>query len=111
MAGTGGMRLVLSLARRELRGAFKGFNVFLTCLALGVAAVAAVGQLNAFVKNSLSADAKTIQGGDISVRRVHLPLDPPDLELLRSLGAGGRIRGHAHHGQGAKTSERCARAD
>ncbi len=77
----------MSLARRELRGAFKGFNVFLTCLALGVAAVAAVGQLNGFVKDSLRADAKTIQGGDLSIQRVHLPLDPPDLELLRSLGA------------------------
>ena len=85
--------LILSLARRELRGAFKGFNVFLTCLALGVAAVAAVGQLNAFVKNSLNADAKTIQGGDLSIRRVHLPLDPPDLAYLRSLGAVSEYAG------------------
>ncbi len=86
-ARSGGAGLIVSLARRELRGAFKGFNVFLTCLALGVAAVAAVGQLNAFVKNSLSADAKTIQGGDLSIRRVHLPLDPQDLAYLHSLGA------------------------
>lgn len=85
--------LVVSLARRELRGAFKGFNVFLTCLALGVAAVAAVGQLNAFVKDSLRADAKSIQGGDLSIRRMHLPLDPPDLDWLRSLGAVSEYTG------------------
>ena len=31
------------IARRELRGGLSGFWVFLACLALGVAAIAAVG--------------------------------------------------------------------
>ena len=36
------MSLSLTIARRELRGGLRGFRVFLACLALGVAAIAAV---------------------------------------------------------------------
>ena len=35
------------IARRELRGGLKGFRIFLACLTLGVAAIAAVGLLRA----------------------------------------------------------------
>ena len=37
------MPFALSLALRDLRGAFRGFAVFLACIALGVAAVIAGG--------------------------------------------------------------------
>ena len=37
----------LRLARRELRGGLRGFRIFLACLALGVAAIAAVGSIRA----------------------------------------------------------------
>ena len=40
------MSLSLTIARRELRGGLRGFRVFLACLALGVAAIAAVGTLH-----------------------------------------------------------------
>ena len=36
------MSLVFTIARRELRGGLQGLRVFLACLALGVAAIAAV---------------------------------------------------------------------
>ena len=45
----GSWSLAWRLARRELRGGFKGLGVFLACLALGVAAIAAVGVVNAGV--------------------------------------------------------------
>ena len=35
------LRLAGRLARRELRGVLRGFRVFLACLAIGVAAIAA----------------------------------------------------------------------
>ncbi|HRQ82111.1 MAG TPA: hypothetical protein PKZ97_13445, partial [Azospirillaceae bacterium] len=37
-----GLALAWRLARRELRGGVKGFPIFIACLALGVAAIAAV---------------------------------------------------------------------
>ena len=38
------------IARRELRGGLRGFRIFLACLILGVAAIAAVG-IGAFAKS------------------------------------------------------------
>ena len=37
-------RMVWRLAMRELRGGLRGFRIFLACLVLGVAAIAAVGR-------------------------------------------------------------------
>ncbi|MGE5148442.1 MAG: ABC transporter permease, partial [Candidatus Eiseniibacteriota bacterium] len=62
------------LARRELRGGLRGFRIFTACLALGVAAIAAVGSLSSAVQTGLSEDARKILGGDVEVRRVHLPV-------------------------------------
>ena len=36
------LKLSARLAARELRGGLRGFRIFLTCLALGVAAIAAM---------------------------------------------------------------------
>lgn len=80
------LRLALRLARRELRGSLSRFGVFLACLALGVAAVVAVGQVAAVVDASLRADAKAILGGDIAVTRSHLPLEQPALDWLQARG-------------------------
>ena len=41
-----GPGLSLRLALRELRGGLSGFYVFIACIALGVAAIAAVGSFS-----------------------------------------------------------------
>ena len=43
-------RTALRLARRELRGGLRGFRIFLACLVLGVAAIAAVGIVRASIQ-------------------------------------------------------------
>ena len=50
----GGMGLILRLARRELRGGLSGFRIFLASLALGVAAIAAVGTVSSAILSGLS---------------------------------------------------------
>ncbi|MEO0761288.1 MAG: hypothetical protein AAFZ09_05685, partial [Pseudomonadota bacterium] len=45
-----------SVARRELRGGLAGFRVFLACLALGVAGIAAVGSITAAIQAGLAAE-------------------------------------------------------
>ncbi len=55
------------IARRELRGGLKGFRVFLTCLALGVAAIAAVGSVRESIQAGLEREGATILGGDAEV--------------------------------------------
>ncbi len=85
--------LPLRMARRELRGSLTRFGVFLTCLALGVAAVVAVGEVTAVVNHSLSADAKAILGGDVAITRSHMPLPDEDMTYLRELGTvSGSVR-------------------
>jgi putative ABC transport system permease protein len=61
-------RLAVRLACRELRGGLKGFRLFLACLALGVAAIAAVASMNRAVSDALRADARPLLGGDLDVR-------------------------------------------
>ena len=60
------MSLALSvrLARRELRGGLKGFRIFLACLALGVAAIAAVGTVRASIEAGLAREGAALLGGD-----------------------------------------------
>ncbi len=56
--------LALRIARRELRGGIAGFRVFLLCLILGVAAIAAVGTVRAAIQAGLDAQGAELLGGD-----------------------------------------------
>lgn len=58
------MKLAWTFARRELRGGLKGFRVFLACLALGVAAIAAVGTVRAGIAAGLQEQGAALLGGD-----------------------------------------------
>ncbi|EAR49574.1 ABC transporter, permease protein [Oceanicola granulosus HTCC2516] len=55
------------IARRELRGGLKGFRIFLACLALGVAAIAAVGTVRASIQAGLEREGAALLGGDAEV--------------------------------------------
>ena len=54
----------LTIARRELRGGLSAFWVFLACLILGVAAIAAVGTVRMAVQEGLVREGSAILGGD-----------------------------------------------
>ena len=51
-------------ARRELRGGLRGFRIFLACLALGVAAIAAVGSVRSAIEAGLTREGAALLGGD-----------------------------------------------
>ncbi len=51
-------------ARRELRGGLQGFRILLACLALGVAAIAAVGTVRASIEAGLAREGAALLGGD-----------------------------------------------
>jgi putative ABC transport system permease protein len=78
----GQLPLAARLARRELRGGLRGFRIFLACLTLGVFAIAAVGSISAAVVAGLERDARTILGGDVTLRLLHRPATPEQLEWL-----------------------------
>ncbi|MGA1613930.1 MAG: drug:proton antiporter, partial [Lutimaribacter sp.] len=54
-------------AARELRGGLRGFWVFLACLSLGVAAIAAVGSVRAAIEAGLAREGATLLGGDVEM--------------------------------------------
>ncbi|HBS49841.1 MAG TPA: drug:proton antiporter, partial [Rhodobacteraceae bacterium] len=58
------LRQAARFARRELRGGLRGFGIFLACLALGVAAIAAVGTVRASIEAGLAREGAALLGGD-----------------------------------------------
>ncbi len=60
------MSLVVAarLARRELRGGLRGFRIFLACLTLGVAAIAAVGSVRSGIEAGMAREGASLLGGD-----------------------------------------------
>ncbi|CAN5288179.1 FtsX-like permease family protein [soil metagenome] len=57
--------LAFRFAWRELRSGVAGFRVFLACLALGVAAIAASGSTAEAFRQGLASQAREILGGDV----------------------------------------------
>jgi len=78
--------LGFKLARRELRGGVKGLRIVLACLALGVAAIAAVGTLRTGIDAGLQADGARILGGDLEIRAGYQPAEPEALAWVRARG-------------------------
>ncbi|HEX4711232.1 ABC transporter permease [Phenylobacterium sp.] len=75
--------LSLRFAGRELRGGVRGFRIFLACLALGVAAIAAAGSTAEAFRRGLASQASEILGGDLALsvrQRVFTPAERADLE-------------------------------
>jgi putative ABC transport system permease protein len=58
------VRTAAKFARRELRGGLRGFRIFLACVILGVAAIAAVGTLRESVRAGLADQGAVLLGGD-----------------------------------------------
>jgi putative ABC transport system permease protein len=81
------MKLVLRLAARDLRGGISGLRVVLACLALGVAAIAAVGSLRAAIEGGLATDGQRILGGDLEVQGGTQALPDSLRAWLRDRGA------------------------
>ncbi len=79
------MNVAFRFAMRELRGGLRGFRVFLACLALGVAAIAAVGTVRAGIEAGLQRDGATLLGGDAEVEFTYRFARDDELAWLQSI--------------------------
>ncbi|MBJ7251402.1 MAG: FtsX-like permease family protein [Acetobacteraceae bacterium] len=79
--------LAFRIARRELRGGLRALRIVLACLALGVAAITAVGTLRAGVDAGLAADGARILGGDVEIASPYRPLAEAPRAWLAARGA------------------------
>lgn len=102
-AGALRVGLVFSLARRELRGGLRGFYVFIACIALGVAAIAAVGSLSASLTEGMAREGRTVLGGDAAFTLIQREATPAERAFLQSAGAlsqAATLRAMARTGDG-----------
>ena len=61
------MPVAVRIARRELRGGLRNFRIFLACLSLGIAAIAAVGSVRSSIELGLQQEGAVILGGDVEM--------------------------------------------
>ena len=85
------MSVLLRLALRDLRGGLAGFRVFLVCLTLGVAGIAAVGSISEAISRGLASESREILGGDISVSFTYRFADEAERAWLETLGTVSQI--------------------
>ena len=88
---TSSLVLPLRFALRELRGGLGGFIVFLACIALGVAAIAAVGSVSRAMTDGLARQGQSILGGDIAFTLVQRQATPEERAFLEKQGAISEI--------------------
>lgn len=72
-------------AARELRGGLKGFRIFLACLALGVAAIAAVGSVRSSIEAGLAREGAAILGGDAEIDLTYRFATPEERTWIDSI--------------------------
>ncbi len=72
------MPLPARIARAEMRGSLGGFAVFLICLMLGVAAIAAVGTLREAIRTGLSEQGAVLLGGDAQMEFTYRYASPEE---------------------------------
>ncbi len=83
--------VALRFALRELRGARRGFFVFLACLTLGVMAISGVGSFARALTEGLAREGRSILGGDASFALIQREASPQELQLLDAGGTLARV--------------------
>jgi putative ABC transport system permease protein len=73
-------------AKRNLRSGLKGFWIFLSCLTLGVAAIAIIGSLASAVQRGLDEQGQVLLGGDLEFAFTQRQAKPDELSYISSLG-------------------------
>lgn len=96
--------LAARFAARELRAGVKGFRIFLACLALGVAAIAAASSTAQAFREGLASKAREILGGDVAVSVQLRRFTPEERAAFERLGrlsyaVGSRAMAQAPSGE------------
>ncbi len=95
------MRLAFLLALRELRGGVRDFRIFLSCLIIGVAVIAAVTSVSRHIAQGIQQESRTLLGGDLELALINQQLSEEQLGFIRKYGAvslSATMRSMAVHG-------------
>ncbi|MGO4438050.1 ABC transporter permease [Rhizobium sp. RAF56] len=80
------LSLAFRLALRELRGGLKGFYIFLTCIALGTGAIAAVNSISHSITDAIATQGQTLLAGDVRFALNNREATPEEFAYLKGLG-------------------------
>ena len=80
------MSVAFRIALRELRGGLNSFWVYISCIALGVAAIAAAGSVTQVFTRGLDAQARTLLGGDAMLVASQRRMDADERRFADTLG-------------------------
>src|SRR6185312_12651163 len=80
------LRLAFRFSLREMRGGLSGFAVFLTCIALGVAAIGGVNSVAGAIGASVSGQGRILLGGDIRYELNQRGADGAERAYFKELG-------------------------
>ena len=100
--------LWVRFAVRDLRSGLDGFWIFLTCLALGTAAIAIVGSLGAAIARGLIEQGQPLLGGDVELALIHREAPERERSFMMRQGEVSKIatlRGMAVAGNSAALVE------
>ena len=85
------IRLGFKFARRELRSGLQGFWIFLTCLVLGVGAIAIISTLSVSIERGMTEQGQPLLGGDLEFSVIHRKLKGPELAFVENLGTVSQV--------------------
>ena len=78
--------LAFRFASREMRGGLRGFLIFLTCIALGVAAIGGVNSVARAITAGVASEGQALLGGDIRFQLIQREATDKERAFLDSLG-------------------------
>ncbi|WP_442873045.1 ABC transporter permease [Aurantimonas sp. A3-2-R12] len=84
--GRGNLKLAVRFALREMRGGLSGFYIFLACITLGVAAIAAVNSVAMMMTTGIAEQGRSILGGDLRFALVQRQATDEETTYLADLG-------------------------
>src|SRR6202050_5408942 len=85
-AGQSPRRFACRFALREVRGALRGFGVFIACIALGVMAIAGVGSVAASLNDGIASAGRVILGGDLAFSLIQREANTAERAFLDAHG-------------------------
>jgi putative ABC transport system permease protein len=83
--------LWLRYAALNLRSGLKGFYILLTCLTLGVAAIAIIGSLTSAIEQGLTEQGQPLLGGDVEFSLIQREATPGEFAYVKSKGQTSRV--------------------
>lgn len=85
------LMLWLKYAALNLRSGLKGFYILLTCLTLGVAAIAIIGSLTSAIERGLAEQGQPLLGGDVEFALIQREANAEEMTYMASKGTTSRI--------------------